>query len=102
MRPLGSGRDAAEADGGSPAPARGHRRGLPPVDVRVPRFEPGPALALCARVDLSGLLESCARPADLRRSWFLFWSLCYLVFRCLFELLSLSRRSEGFKELEIV
>jgi hypothetical protein len=32
----------------------------------------------------------------------LFWSLCYLVFRCVFQLVSLRSRSEGFKELEIV
>ena len=30
------------------------------------------------------------------------WSLCYLVFRCLLQLVSLRSRSEGFKELEIV
>jgi putative transposase len=32
----------------------------------------------------------------------LFWSFCYLVFRCLLQLVSLRARSEGFKELEIV
>jgi hypothetical protein len=32
----------------------------------------------------------------------LIWSLCYLVFRCLLQLVSLRPRSEGFKELEIV
>jgi len=32
----------------------------------------------------------------------LFWSLCYLVFRCVLQLVSLRSRSEGFKELEIV
>ena len=43
------------------------------------------------------------RPSPLiSRSWFLFWSLCYLVFRCVFQLVSLRSRSEGFKELEIV
>jgi hypothetical protein len=30
------------------------------------------------------------------------WSLCYLVFRCVLQLLLLRSRSEGFKELEIV
>ena len=43
------GRDAPEADGGPPAPARGHRRRLPAPDARVPRLEPGSALALRAR-----------------------------------------------------
>jgi hypothetical protein len=32
----------------------------------------------------------------------LFWSLWYLAFRCLFRVVSLCLRSEGFKELEIV
>jgi putative transposase len=32
----------------------------------------------------------------------LFWSFCYLVFRCVFQLAFLRRRSEDFKELEIV
>jgi putative transposase len=32
----------------------------------------------------------------------LFWSFCYLVLRCLFQLVSLRPRSEDFKELEIV
>jgi putative transposase len=32
----------------------------------------------------------------------LLWSLCYLVFRCVLQLVSLCSRSEGFKELEIV
>ena len=32
----------------------------------------------------------------------MFWSLCYLVFRCVFQLVSLRSRSEDFKELEIV
>jgi putative transposase len=32
----------------------------------------------------------------------LFWSLCYLVFRCLLQLVSLRSRSQDFKELEIV
>ena len=32
----------------------------------------------------------------------MFWSLCYLVFRCVFQLVSLRPRSEDFKELEIV
>ena len=32
----------------------------------------------------------------------MFWSLCYLVFRCALQLVSLRSRSEGFKELEIV
>jgi putative transposase len=32
----------------------------------------------------------------------LFWSLWYLAFRCLFRVVSLRLRSEGFKELEIV
>jgi putative transposase len=32
----------------------------------------------------------------------LFWSLCYLVFRCVLQLVSLRPRSEEFKELEIV
>jgi hypothetical protein len=32
----------------------------------------------------------------------LIWSLCYLVFRCLLQLVSLRSRAEGFKELEIV
>ncbi len=32
----------------------------------------------------------------------MFWSLCYLAFRCLLRVVSLSLRSEGFKELEIV
>jgi hypothetical protein len=31
----------------------------------------------------------------------LFWSLCYLVFRCVLQLVSLPPRSEDFKELEI-
>ena len=46
-------------------------------------------------------VESCARPAD-PKSWFLFWSLCYLAFRCLLQLVVLRPRSEDFKELEIV
>src|SRR5712691_133319 len=36
------------------------------------------------------------------RSWFLFWSFSYLVCRCLFQLVLLRRRSEAFRELEIV
>ena len=36
------------------------------------------------------------------RSWFLFWSLCYLAFRCLLRLVLLRPRSSEFKELEIV
>ena len=32
----------------------------------------------------------------------MFWSLWYLVFRCLFGVVCLRLRSEGFKELEIV
>jgi hypothetical protein len=36
------------------------------------------------------------------RSWFLFWSLCYLVCRRVLQLVLLRPRSEGFKELEIV
>jgi putative transposase len=32
----------------------------------------------------------------------LVWSLCYLVFRCVLQLVLLRPRSEGFKELEIV
>jgi hypothetical protein len=32
----------------------------------------------------------------------LFWSLCYLALRCLLQLLLLRRRSDQFKELEIV
>jgi transposase InsO family protein len=32
----------------------------------------------------------------------LFWSLCYLVFRCVLQLVALRPRSEDFKELEIV
>ena len=32
----------------------------------------------------------------------MFWSLCYLVFRCVLQLVSLRPRSEDFKELEIV
>jgi putative transposase len=32
----------------------------------------------------------------------LFWSLCYLALRCLFQLVLLRPRSEDFKELEIV
>ena len=36
------------------------------------------------------------------RSWFLFWSFSYLVCRCLLQLVLLRRRSEAFKELEIV
>jgi putative transposase len=38
----------------------------------------------------------------LPRSWFLFWSFSYLVCRCLLQLVLLRRRSEAFKELEIV
>jgi transposase InsO family protein len=36
------------------------------------------------------------------RSWFLFWSLCYLALRCMLQLVLLRRRSDDFKELEIV
>src|SRR5712691_4038676 len=36
------------------------------------------------------------------RSWFLFWSFFHLVCRCLLQLVLLRRRSEAFKELEIV
>jgi putative transposase len=32
----------------------------------------------------------------------LFWSLCYLALRCFLQLVLLRRRSESFKELEIV
>ena len=32
----------------------------------------------------------------------MFWSLCYLAFRCSLQLVLLRPRSEGFKELEIV
>jgi len=32
----------------------------------------------------------------------LFWSFCYLVLRCLFQLVSLRPRLKDFKELEIV
>jgi putative transposase len=32
----------------------------------------------------------------------LFWSFCYLLFRCVLQLVSLRPRSEDFKELEIV
>ena len=47
------GRDPAEADGGPPPPARGHRRRLPAPDARVPRLEPRPALPVRARDRLS-------------------------------------------------
>jgi hypothetical protein len=32
----------------------------------------------------------------------LFWSFCYLLFRCVLQLASLRPRSDDFKELEIV
>ena len=32
----------------------------------------------------------------------MFWSLCYLIFRCALQLVSLCARSDDFKELEIV
>jgi len=32
----------------------------------------------------------------------LFWSLCYLAFRCLFGAVSLCLRSEDFEEVEII
>jgi putative transposase len=51
---------------------------------------------MCARA-----VESCARPADSEES-FLFWSLCYLAFRCVLRLVLLRPRSTEFKELEIV
>jgi putative transposase len=52
--------------------------------------------------ELGGAVESCAcYPVD-PRSWFLFWSFCYLVLRCVLQLASLRPRSEEFKELEIV
>ena len=44
-------------------------------------------------------VESCAVP--LFRGVFLFWSLCYLAFRCVLQLV-LRPRPEDFKELEIV
>jgi hypothetical protein len=36
------------------------------------------------------------------RSCFLVWSLCYLVLRCVIQLVLLRSRSQDFKELEIV
>jgi hypothetical protein len=45
--------------------------------------------------------KSCPVPLILR-SWFLFWSLCYLALRRPLQLLSLRLRSDEFKELEIV
>jgi hypothetical protein len=36
------------------------------------------------------------------RSWFLFWSLCYLALRWMLQLVLLRRRSDDFKKLEIV
>src|SRR6266542_4974726 len=47
-------------------------------------------------------VESSASSRRFLRSWFLFWSLCYLAFRCLLRLVLLRRRSHEFKELEIV
>src|SRR6266545_7863492 len=47
-------------------------------------------------------VESSASSRRFLRSWFLFWSLCYLAFRCVLQLVFLRRRSEEFKELEIV
>ncbi len=58
-------RDAAQADGGQPSPARRDRRRLSAPDAPVPRVEPGSALALLARDRLSGLLDRRAR-RDLR------------------------------------
>jgi hypothetical protein len=46
-------------------------------------------------------VESSARPAD-SEELVLFWSLSYLVCRYLLRLVLLRRRSEAFKELEIV
>src|SRR6266542_5593721 len=51
---------------------------------------------LCAWV-----VESLARPAD-SEECSLFWSLCYLAFRCVLRLVLLRGRSAEFKELEIV
>lgn len=50
---------------------------------------------------------SCGRrvvrpPLTFPRSWFLIWSLCYLLVRCLLQLVLLRPRSQDFKELEIV
>src|SRR6266511_5533256 len=47
-------------------------------------------------------IESSASSRRFLRSWFLFWSLCNLTFRCLLRLVLLRRRSHEFKELEIV
>jgi putative transposase len=38
----------------------------------------------------------------LPRRWFLFWSLCYFLVRCVLQLVFLGPRSQDFKELEIV
>jgi hypothetical protein len=44
---------------------------------------------------------SASRPADLEELH-VFWSLGYLTWRCLLRIVLPRRRSEGFKELEIV
>jgi hypothetical protein len=55
------------------------------------------------RVWDTGVGHRVVRPSHCSRgSWFLFWSLCYLVFRCVLQLVSLRPSSEDFKELEIV
>src|SRR5581483_3052887 len=54
-------RDAAQADGGQPPPARRDRRRLPAADAPVPRVEPRPALAVLARDRVSRLLDRRAR-----------------------------------------
>ncbi len=44
----------------------------------------------------------CVPAPLILRSWFLFWSLCCLALRCMLQLVLLRRRSDDFKELEIV
>jgi putative transposase len=46
--------------------------------------------------------ESRAPVPLVARSWFLLWSLCYLVVRCVLQLVFLRPRSQDFKELEII
>src|SRR5215210_157884 len=55
-------RDAAQADGGLPAPPGRHRRRLPKADEPLPRFEPGPTVAVRPRDHVPGLLDRRARP----------------------------------------
>ena len=73
------------------------------ADLPVGCRPPGRRVGCVNSVPARGAYEGrwCARPAD-SEELFLFWSFCYLAFRCVLQLVLLRRRSTEFKELEIV